>query len=180
MLLVLPGFPFTLAAGFLFGVVEGTFCVFVGTVAGGSLAFFSGRYLFHDRLTKALEQKPRVRRFVDAMAQEGWRFVMFTRMVPMFPFKLSNYAFGATEISYRQFALGMSAGIVPLIATNVYAGSLLGNLSLIQAEDESVLTRNWTLYIAGFVVLLSFAAYIAHLARGVLNPYMDSQDEPLE
>ena len=180
MLLILPSFPFTLGAGFLFGVVKGTLCIFIGTVAGGSLAFFAGRFLFKDRLFRALEKRPRIRRFVGVIAQEGWRFVMFTRMVPMFPYKFSNYVFGAAKISYREFILGTCVGIVPLAATNVYAGSVLSSLSILGTDEGPESARSWMLYLAGFAIALAFSVYVAYLARKALDPFMTNHADPSE
>ena len=172
MLVFLPGFLFTLGAGFLFGVVKGTLFILIGTTSGASLAFLAGRFLFRDRVIGELAKREKVSRFVAIVEREGWRFVMFTRLVPFFPFKLSNYVFGSTSIPFRQFLLGTSIGIVPIAVTNVWAGSLAGSLSNLEGDGAPDSPLWWTIYAGGFAIALAFMLYIAHLARKTLDPYV--------
>lgn len=172
MLVFLPGFLFTLGAGFLFGVVKGTLFILIGTTSGASLAFLAGRFLFRDRVIGELAKREKVSRFVAIVEREGWRFVMFTRLVPFFPFKLSNYVFGSTSIPFRQFLLGTSIGIVPISVTNVWAGSLAGSLSNLEGDGAPDSPLWWTIYAGGFAIALAFMLYIAHLARKALDPYV--------
>lgn len=171
MMLILPGFIFTLSAGFLFGAIKGTLLILIGTTAGGCLAFLTGRFLFRDKVRAALAKREKIRRFVRIVDLEGWRFVMITRMVPMFPFKLSNYAFGTTSIPFRHFLLGTSIGIVPLSVTNVYAGSLAGSLSNLKGGTAPDSPLNWAVYAGGFVIALAFLIYVRRLALRALDPY---------
>ena len=173
MMLILPGFIFTLSAGFLFGAIKGTLLILIGTTAGACLAFLTGRFLFRDQVTAALSEREKIRRFVRIVDHEGWRFVMITRMVPMFPFKLSNYAFGTTSIPFRQFLLGTSIGIIPLSMTNVYAGSLAGSLSNLEFDGAPDSPLNWAVYAGGFVMALVFLVYVTRLARRALDPYLE-------
>ncbi len=171
MMLILPGFIFTLSAGFLFGVIKGTLFIVIGSTAGASVAFLAGRFLLRDKVTAALAKREKIRRFVRIVDQEGWRFVLITRMVPMFPFKLSNYAFGTTSIPFRQFFLGTIIGIVPLTVTNVYAGSLAGSLSNLEGGGAPDSPLRWAVYAGGFVIALAFLIYVRHLALRALDPY---------
>ncbi len=172
MLLILPCFIFTLSAGFLFGAIKGTLFILIGSTAGASVAFLAGRFLFRDRVTAALAKREKMRRFVRIVEHEGWRFVMITRMVPMFPFKLSNYAFGTTSIPFRQFLLGTSIGIIPLSVTNVYAGSLAGSLSNLEGGGLPDSPLRWAVYAGGLVMALAFLLYVTRLARKALDPYL--------
>lgn len=172
MMLILPGFIFTLGAGFLFGVIKGTLFILIGTTTGACLAFLAGRFLFRHKVTAALAKREKMRRFVRIVEREGWRFVIMSRMVPLFPFKLSNYAFGTTSIPFRQFLLGTSLGIIPLSVTNVYAGSLAGSLSNLEGDGTPDSPLRWAIYAGGFVVALAFMLYVTHLARKALEPYV--------
>lgn len=172
MLVLLPGMIFTLGGGFLFGLVNGLLYVLAGTALGASIAFFSGRYLCKSWVNALLIKHPRTHRFVDIIEAEGMRFIMLTRMVPFFPFKFSNYVFGASNISYRQFIIGTCVGIIPISLTNVYAGSLVGNLATLGTEAVSESPIAWLLYGAGFIVAMVFAVYISRLARRSLQPHV--------
>ena len=99
VVLVLPGVMFTTGAGFLFGVVEGTLYVIVGTTLGATIAFLIARYLIGDRASRFLLSHPKLKRVDDEFIQQDWKIVLLTRLVPFFPFKLSNYVFGLMRFS---------------------------------------------------------------------------------
>jgi len=100
-----PGSLFSVAGGAIFGPVLGTFLNLVGATIGASGAFLIARYLAGDWVAK--KTGGRLKRMIEGVENEGWRFVAFVRLVPVFPFNLSNYAFGLTRI-----------GLVPYIITS--------------------------------------------------------------
>lgn len=173
---LVPGIIFTLGGGFLFGVFNGLLYVLIGTALGASISFFIGKYLCKNWVNAQLAKHARTRRFAQIIAGEGIRFITLTRMVPFFPFKLSNYIFGATDVPYRKFIAGTCIGIVPISFANVYAGSLASDLTALGTEAvlESPLT--WALYGGGFVVAIVFAIYLSRLARRALEPYVGDED----
>ena len=94
--LFLPGSILTLAGGALFGPVWGTLWNLTGATAGAALAFLAARYLGADWVER--RAGPRLKRLNDGVAAEGWRFVAFVRLVPLFPFYLLINALGLTRI----------------------------------------------------------------------------------
>ncbi len=60
-----------------------------------------------------------------AVANEGWKIVLLTRLFPVFPFNLLNYAFRVTQVSLKDYILGYF-GIIPGTVMYVYIGSLAG------------------------------------------------------
>jgi hypothetical protein len=54
---------------------------------------------------------------------EGWRFVAFVRLVPVFPFNFLNYALGLTRLSVRTFALTSLLTMAPGALAYAYLGS---------------------------------------------------------
>jgi uncharacterized membrane protein YdjX (TVP38/TMEM64 family) len=109
--LFVPGLPLTLAGGALFGPVWGTLYSLVGATCGATLAFYIARYLASDwveRRTKGI-----VKRLKEGVEQEGWRFVAFTRLVPLFPFNLLNYAFGLTKIKPPHYVVTSFFAMLP-------------------------------------------------------------------
>ena len=101
VVLLLPGVLFTTGAGFVFGVVTGTVCVVVGTTVGAAIAFLIARHLFGERARRYLLRHDRLRLVSDELTPHGWKIVLLTRLVPFFPFKLSNYFFGLTGFSLQ-------------------------------------------------------------------------------
>lgn len=176
MLVLLPGLIFTLGGGFLFGVVNGLFYILIGTALGSSISFFIGRTLGKNRVNALLARRNRFRRFVELIEAEGFRFIALTRMVPFFPFKLSNYVFGASKIPYRQFILGTCIGIIPISLANVYVGSLAGTLAALGTDAILESPIAGLLYGGGFLIAMGFALYISRIARKAIDPYM-GEDE---
>ena len=110
-LLFLPGSLLTLVGGALFGPVSGTFYNLTGATLGAALAFLVARYLAADWVhAKAGGVSQRLVQGVEA---EGWRFVAFTRLVPLFPFNLLNFALGLTRIPFLHYLIGTYVCMLP-------------------------------------------------------------------
>ena len=109
--LFLPGSVLTLAGGALFGPVWGTLWNLTGATVGAMLAFLVARYLGADWVTR--RAGPRLSRLNDGVASEGWRFVAFVRLVPVFPFNLLNYALGLTRIPFVAYVLATWIFMLP-------------------------------------------------------------------
>ncbi len=99
--LFLPGSVITLAGGVLFGPLWGTLYNLTGATLGAVMAFLIARYLASDWVVKKSGDK--VKQLMQGVEQEGWRFVAFVRLVPLFPFNLLNYALGLTRIPFLQY-----------------------------------------------------------------------------
>jgi uncharacterized membrane protein YdjX (TVP38/TMEM64 family)/rhodanese-related sulfurtransferase len=99
----LPGALFALAGGALFGPVWGSLLNLAGATIGASLAFLIARYLAGDWV--AARSGGRLKRLIEGVEAEGWRFVAFVRLVPLFPFNLTNYALGLTRIRFVPYVV---------------------------------------------------------------------------
>jgi uncharacterized membrane protein YdjX (TVP38/TMEM64 family) len=119
-LLFVPGSPLTLAAGALFGPVAGTVYSLLGATLGATLAFVVARYLAGEWVREAISG--RFETLVEGVEDEGWRFVVYTRLVPLFPFNLLNYAFGLTRIPLSHFAIASLLAMIPGAAAYAYLG----------------------------------------------------------
>ncbi len=123
--LFLPGLPITIAGGILFGPFWGVVYTIIGSTAGACAAFLVSRYLARDWVARHL-RSPRLRRLDQAVLHHGWRVVAFTRLIPLFPFNLLNYAFGLTKIPFGQYAITTFLAMLPAcIAFIVFSSSLL-------------------------------------------------------
>src|ERR687883_71015 len=133
--LVVPGSLMTLAAGSLFGVVVGTAVVSLASVTGASLAFWLGRTLARDLVEKRLAGNPRFRALDQAVAAGGFKIVLLTRLSPLFPFTLLNYAFGLTRVRFRDYVLASWVGMLPGTVMYVYLGSTVKELADVAAGN---------------------------------------------
>ena len=116
----LPGLLFTLAGGVLFGPLYGTVYNLTGATLGATLAFLTARYLAQD--WAAQRSGSRLRALVEGVEQEGWRFVAFVRLVPLFPFNLLNYALGLTRIRLSTYVITSFIFMAPGGAAYTYLG----------------------------------------------------------
>lgn len=109
--LCLPGAVLTIAGGALFGPWFGAIYNLLGATLGAALAFLVARYLASEWVAAHIGGQ--LGRLIKGVEQEGWRFVAFTRLVPIFPFSGLNYALGLTRISWLQYMLATVVCIVP-------------------------------------------------------------------
>jgi uncharacterized membrane protein YdjX (TVP38/TMEM64 family) len=123
--LFLPGLPLTIAGGILFGAFWGIVYTITSATMGACLAFLVSRYIARGWIEEKL-RSPRWKQLDRGVEQHGWKIVIFTRLVPLFPFNLLNYAFGLTRIRFLHYALATFAGMLPgCIAFIVFSSSLL-------------------------------------------------------
>jgi len=99
----LPGSLFALAGGALFGPVWGAVLSLLGATIGAGVAFLVARYLAGDWVARRAAGP--LKRLIHGVETEGWRFVAFVRLVPLFPFNLTNYALGLTRIGFLQYVV---------------------------------------------------------------------------
>jgi uncharacterized membrane protein YdjX (TVP38/TMEM64 family) len=168
VVLVLPGVMFTTGAGFVFGVVEGTLYVVLGTTLGATLAFLLARHVFGQRAARYVRARARLGYLNDEFAPHGWKIVLLTRLVPFFPFKLSNYFFGLTRFSLRGFVAGTLVGIVPFSLHNVYLGAIAADVATLGARGGERQPLEWALYGAGFLATIVLVLWLNRLARRAL------------
>ncbi len=115
-----PGSVLTLAGGALFGPVWGTLYNLLGATIGAILSFLVARYLAQDWV--ANKTGGRLKQLVSGVEKEGWRFVAFTRLVPLFPFNLLNYALGLTKIKLLHYSWATLIFMFPGALVYTYLG----------------------------------------------------------
>jgi uncharacterized membrane protein YdjX (TVP38/TMEM64 family) len=161
----IPGSILTLGAGVLFGVVLGSLYVFVGATLGAIAAFLVGRYLARDWIGKKIEGNEKFAAIDRAVAHEGFKIVLLTRLSPVFPFNLLNYAFGVTGVTLKDYALA-SVGMFPGTVMYVYIGSLAGDIARLGSENQPTdSTIQWVIRIVGFIATVAVTLYVTSIAR---------------
>ncbi len=165
----LPAFILTLGAGVLFGVWLGSIYVFIGATFGSIAAFLVGRYLARNWVAKKIAGNDKFRAIDRAVGKEGLKIVLLTRLSPIFPFNLLNYAFGVTGVSAKDYIIG-SIGMIPGTIMFVYIGSLAGNLALLGNDAQPTNpTLQWTTRIIGFIATVAVTIYVTRIAKQALN-----------
>lgn len=170
--LFLPGSLLTLGGGAIFGLVQGSIYVFVAATLGATFAFLIGRYLARDAIAKKIDGNQKFKAIDEAIAKEGLKIVFLTRLSPIFPFNLLNYALGLTSVSLKDYVLG-SIGMLPGTILYVYLGSLAGDLAMIGQESATVDPATARLQliarVIGLLATLGVTVYITKVAKKALD-----------
>ena len=165
----LPGSILTLGAGVIFGVILGSLYVFIGATLGATAAFLVGRYLARDWVTNKISDNKKFAAIDKAVGKEGLKIVLLTRLSPIFPFNLLNYALGITGVSLQDYFLG-SVGMIPGTIMYVYIGSLAGNLAFIGSESKpDNMILHWVIKIIGLIATIVVTIYVTKIAKKALE-----------
>jgi uncharacterized membrane protein YdjX (TVP38/TMEM64 family) len=158
--LFVPGSIITVAGGVLFGPLWGTLWNLTGATLGASLAFVTARYVASDWVSRRTGE--RLERLMRGVEAEGWRFVAFVRLVPLFPFNLANYAFGLTRIRLGEYVLASFICMAPGALAYTYLG---------YAGREAASGQDSAIH-AGLLALalLAAVAFLPRLVRGLKGP----------
>jgi uncharacterized membrane protein YdjX (TVP38/TMEM64 family) len=123
----LPGTPLSLLAGLIFGPVFGTLWAVIGATIGATLAFLIGRYAARGLVEGWTSNNEGLKKLDEGVERQGWRMLLVTRLVPLFPFNLQNYAYGLTKIGLGTYVLLTAVCIVPGAAVFTFAGGSLAS-----------------------------------------------------
>ena len=177
--LFLPGSIITLVGGALFGPLWGVLYNLTGATIGATAAFMISRYLVADWV----EQKsgPRVRHLKTGVEAEGWRFVAFVRLVPLFPFNLLNYALGLTRIQVSHYVATTYIAMLPGAVAYTYLGYagrefIAGGEGLIQKGLLALALLALAIFLPGLIRRLRQKPM---LEVSDLNKRLESGDAPL-
>jgi uncharacterized membrane protein YdjX (TVP38/TMEM64 family)/rhodanese-related sulfurtransferase len=153
--LFLPGSVLTLGGGALFGPLWGTIYNLTGATLGATLAFVIARYLAADWAER--HSGGRLGQIKKGVEEEGWRFVAFVRLVPLFPFNALNYALGLTRLRLGHYIVASYLCMLPGAVAYTYLGytgreAVAGGEGLIQ---KGLLA----------LALLALAAFLPRIVR---------------
>jgi uncharacterized membrane protein YdjX (TVP38/TMEM64 family) len=174
--LFIPASILTLSAGFLFGVVRGSIYVSVAATLGATVAFLIGRYAARQWVAARLASYPKFAAVDEAVVHEGWKIVALTRLSPLFPFNLLNYAFGLTSVRVRDYVVASWAGTLPGTIVYVYLGSLTGDLTRTATGESQRSIAEWALYALGLLATIAVAVYVTRVSTRALKQFSETEN----
>jgi uncharacterized membrane protein YdjX (TVP38/TMEM64 family) len=174
--LVIPGTLLSLGAGFAFGVVLGTVAVSAGSVTTAAIAFWLGRTLARGWVEAKVAASPKFRAIDQAVAENGFKIVLLTRLSPVFPFTFLNYAFGLTRIRFRDYFLASWVGMLPGTVTYVYLGSTVLEVAKLAAGDGERTRGQTAFFCAGLAAAVVVTVLVTHIARNALRRALPTAD----
>lgn len=166
---LLSGAALTLGAGAIFGIVKGSILVSIASTTAAAISFLIGRYLARGWVSKQIERQPKFAAVDKAVAKEGWKIVGLVRFSPIFPFVFLNYAFGVTQVSFRDYVLASWIGMMPGTVMYVYLGSL-AQLAGGAADGGMAQT---ILKIVGLLATIAVTVYVTKIAKKALDEQVE-------
>ena len=167
--LFLPGSLLTLGAGFAYGVGLGVPLVWVAANAGAALAFVLGRTLAREQIAARVAGNARFAAIDRAVGREGLQIVLLTRLSPVFPFNLLNYAYGLTQVRLRDYVVGSLIGMLPGTVMYVYLGSLVTSVTELASGRPAGGGAQQTLYWLGLAATVVVTVVVTRVARRALD-----------
>ena len=166
--LLLPGVWASMLAGALYGTWWGSLIVFVGACLGAEAAFLLGRTWMRNWARRRLAAVPKLLAIEQAVSREGLKLVLLTRLSPAFPFSLLNFAYGLSEVSLRDYSIGL-IGILPGTILICGLGALAGDVArfgeVLSGEADA---GTWALRIGGLLATVASVWLVGKAAQRAL------------
>lgn len=163
VVLAVPGVTFAVFAGILFGPILGTFTCLIATTLGASMAFIVGRFFLKDMIKPMLEKNKILKKLLfNDNEKSDLVILMITRMVPIFPYNLQNFAYGITDISFWKYTIYTFVFMFPGVAFFT-----IGSAGLTAGEDK------WKYFLVAGVL----AVLVTLSGMFIQRKYLGSNDE---
>ncbi|TXJ20106.1 TVP38/TMEM64 family protein [Brachyspira aalborgi] len=151
--LALPGVTFALFSGILFGPILGMILCSISATMSASISFIISRFFLKDSVKPLIEKNKYLNKILfEDGNKNAIMLLMITRLVPLFPYNIQNFAYGITDISFTLYT----------IYTFIF---MLPGISLFTIASAGIISQeNRALYflIAGiiFVFVLIISIYL--------------------
>ena len=163
VVLALPGITFAVAAGIMFGPVLGTLVCLVATTLGAMAAFVAGRFFLKDGVKPLLEKNRLLKKLLFSdNTQNDLVLLMVTRLVPLFPYNIQNFAYGITDISFGKYSLYTFVFMFPGVA-----------LFTVGAAGITAQDNKW----AYFMIAVLIAVMVTGLGTFIKKKYIGDEDK---
>lgn len=167
--LLLPGVWASMLAGVLYGPWWGSAVVFVGACLGAEVVFLLGRHWLRHWAQQRLARFPKLQAVERGVSREGLKLVFLTRLSPAFPFSLLNLAYGLSDVSLRDYSLGL-IGILPGTVLFCALGALAGDVARFgEVLSGEATPAGWALRVVGVLATVAVVWLVSRAARRALE-----------
>jgi uncharacterized membrane protein YdjX (TVP38/TMEM64 family) len=167
--LFVPASVLTLGAGFVFGVARGTVIVSLGSTAGAAAAFIVARTIGRAWIMRRVAGYPGLNAIGAAVEREAFKVVLLTRLSPLFPFNLLNYAFGLSSVPFKTYVLGSWIGMLPGTIMYIYLGSAAQNLAALLSGNLRRTAGQQAMFAIGLAATVAVTTIVTRTARRALR-----------
>lgn len=166
VILALPGITFAVFAGLVFGPVLGTVLCSAATTLGAAIAFLVGRFFLKDSVKPMVEKNKYLKRLLFDESGKNEIFVlMITRLVPIFPYNLQNFAYGITDIHFWPYTIYSFIFMLP--GTALFT---VGTVGIVSEQN-----RGFYLLVAG-----ALAVFVFGIGYWLRKRHVKEEQEPME
>lgn len=154
VLLAVPGVTFAIIAGLLFGPWIGTLLCSIAATLGAVFSFIVGRFFLKDTIKPMAVKNKYLKKWL--FSENGYDDIfvlMITRLIPVFPYNLQNFAYGTTDMKLSKYTIGTFIFIVP--GTAMYTVGAAG------FADE----KNRIIYIAAAILIAVVVSIMGYLLK---------------
>jgi len=160
----IPNIVLILAAGPLFGLMEGVISASIADTLSIAVCFVIGQTVGRRWITRLMGNSHRFHKFDSVFAQKGWKIVLLTRLSPILPSNILNYGFSITRINFWEYLFFSWLGMLPVIFAYVYVGKV--GLSLLTPNQPP---ENLMFQAVGLLATVGVMVYATQLATSVLR-----------
>lgn len=170
--LFISGAILTLAGGFLFGPVWGVVIVSFASNLASACSFLIGRYLLRGKIESKFSKNEKFRAIDNAVAEQGWKIVFLTRLVPFLPYVALNYIYGLTKVRFWPYVAANFVGMLPGTIAYVWIGSFAKSLTELAAGGGGSHWSKTVFLVVGIIAAFAVSIYITKIARRALAEHV--------
>jgi uncharacterized membrane protein YdjX (TVP38/TMEM64 family) len=157
-----------LMSGYIFGFKKGTLLTLIGCIISGVISFYTSRYILKDKILEEVEQQPvlsEIKKDEKLLTTYDWfELTILSRLPPTYPYHLTSYFWGITDIHVLIFTIGSLIGILPGLSLETYIGYKLTNI-----KDIFKSKHNIFITIGGIVITIIISLMIGLKAEEILK-----------
>jgi uncharacterized membrane protein YdjX (TVP38/TMEM64 family) len=157
-----------LMSGYIFGLKKGILLTLIGCIISGVISFYMSRYILKDKILEQVSKYPvlsRIKKDEHLLGSLDWfELTILSRLPPTYPYHLTSYFWGITDISVFIFIIGTVIGILPGLSLETYIGYKFSNI-----KDIFKSKHNMFITIGGIAVTIIISILIGIKAEEILK-----------
>lgn len=174
----IPGSALTLAAGMIYGLWQGLAIVSVASVLGAAAAFGLARR-WSAPFMRLRARYPWLEALEQVIIAHPLRITLLTRLSPIFPYNVLNYALGLTKMPWRTYLLASWIGMLPGTLLYVYIGTTMRALTAAPAQTAAPAAQR-ALTWAGLAISAGLTIWLTRSAQAQLKATLAQAQETPE
>jgi uncharacterized membrane protein YdjX (TVP38/TMEM64 family) len=156
----------------VYGLGPGFALVWLGASLGACVSFLIGRRWLRDWVERRLARYPLFAAIDAAVSAQGARVVLLTRLTPIFPFAMLNYAYGVTRVGFREYALASCIGMLPGTFLFVFLGAAAGEAVKAGTQGRARTALEWAFFAVGLLATIGTVVLVGRRANRELAKHV--------